>query len=546
MSYLNKHTNKQLIPPTHRLTPDQVKNDGGGYAYKVDKWTMLNRFLVIGAEGGTYYVGERKQVGRNLDNLRACLKEDGPKTVKKAVEISLEGRALKNDQAILVLALASVDKNTGTRLCAFHNLHKVCRIGTHLYQFVEFRKNFEGGWGSGAKKAISSWFTEKDANKLAYQVAKYKQREGWSARDLLRLSHPVPPTPEHEAIFSWVCGEPGTDKDENVAKRLDRFGEKAVLPKFLAACDAAQAAEDAKRIISLIQEYNLPREAIPTHFLNDKGVWEALLKNMPLTAMIRNLGKMSSIDLLTAGSEASRLVAQKLTDKEALKRGRIHPINMLMAMKVYQQGHGQKGNLTWEAVRTVVDAMDDSFYLCFDNVEPTGKPTIVALDISGSMSGFWGCQTEGILTPREITAAMAMVTMRTEKEFCTVMGFSTGFIDLGIGRRDSLSTVTKKISGLPFSSTNCSEPMLWALENKVDAEAFIIYTDNDVNAGRMHPSEALKKHRRETGRDSKMIVCATIASNCSIADPNDPHSLDIAGFDAATPVIINNFVAGRF
>lgn len=41
------------------------------------------------------------------------------------------------------------------------------------------------------------------------------------------------------------------------------------------------------------------REHIPTDLLNDRSVWAALLVKMPMTAMIRNLGKMSAVGLLT-------------------------------------------------------------------------------------------------------------------------------------------------------------------------------------------------------------------------------------------------------
>jgi 60 kDa SS-A/Ro ribonucleoprotein len=543
-NYLRKHTNKQLVPPTEQLNDKQIANDGGGFGYKIDCWKMLNRFLITGAEGGTYYVSEKKQVDRNLKNLKACLKVDGIKTVQAAVEISLAGRAPKNDQAVLVLALASVDDNIETRKAAYENLHKVCRTGTHLYQFVGFRTDFEGGWGKGARKAVGDWFVKKSADKLALQVAKYKQREGWSARDVLRLAHPVPPTPEHEAIFNWTCGEPKAPKDGEPVKHLRTFGNDAKLPAFLAACDEIATVTDVATAVRLIREHKLPREVVPTALLNEVRVWEALLEDMPMTAMVRNLGKMSAIGLISTGSAASKKVAKMLGDKEELKKSRMHPINMLMAMKTYQGGHGIKGSLSWRPSQAVLDAMQDAFYLCFGNVEPMNKPTLIGLDVSGSMGGF--CYGEsGVLTPREITAAMAMVTLRTEKEDCTIMGFSHNFVDLGIGRRDSLDTITNKISRLPFGPTNCSEPMLWALQNKVAADAFIIYTDNDVNAGRMHPSSALKKYRKETGRDSKMIVCATTATDFSIADQDDMNSLDIAGFDSATPAIICDFVSGR-
>ena len=40
----------------------QIANSAGGYAWAVDDWVRLDRFLVLGSEGGTYYIGERDLV----------------------------------------------------------------------------------------------------------------------------------------------------------------------------------------------------------------------------------------------------------------------------------------------------------------------------------------------------------------------------------------------------------------------------------------------------------------------------------------------------
>jgi len=51
-----------------RITPQrepipgstQVPNSAGGYAFPVDDWVRLDRFLILGSEGGSYYAGERE------------------------------------------------------------------------------------------------------------------------------------------------------------------------------------------------------------------------------------------------------------------------------------------------------------------------------------------------------------------------------------------------------------------------------------------------------------------------------------------------------
>ena len=56
----------------------------------------------------------------------------------------------------------------------------------------------------------------------------------------------------------------------------------------------------------MINECALPREAIPTQSLNELEVWDALLQRLPLTALVRNPGKMSAVGLVKPFSQAAR------------------------------------------------------------------------------------------------------------------------------------------------------------------------------------------------------------------------------------------------
>ena len=94
-------------------------------------------------------------------------------------------------------------------------------------------------------------------------------------------------------------------------------------------------------------------------------VWLALLEKMPMTAMIRNLGKMTSIGALDPLSDANIEVCKRLTDQALLKKARIHPFNVLLAMKTYQEGRGDKGKLTWNPIPNIVSSLDDCFYASF-------------------------------------------------------------------------------------------------------------------------------------------------------------------------------------
>ena len=141
---------------------------------------------------------------------------------------------------------------------------------------------------------------------------------------------------------------------------------------------------------------------------------------MPLTALVRNLATLTRVGVLAPGSDAARSVAARLADGEALRRARVHPVQVLSALRTYAAGRGVRGRGAWTPVAQVVDALDAAFYLAFRAVEPTRKRVMLALDVSGSMmANVMGL--EG-LSCREASAAMALVTAATERGCWTWSG----------------------------------------------------------------------------------------------------------------------------
>ena len=166
---------------------NQVPNSGGGYSWAVDDWVRLDRFLILGSEGGTYYIKESALTRENAEAVARCIAEDGERTVARIVEVSEAGRAPKNDPAIFALALCAALGDPATKRAAFDALPRVCRTGTHLFHFAQFVDGLRG-WGRGLREAVAAWYAMPPA-KLALQAIKYQQRDGWAHRDLLRLAH---------------------------------------------------------------------------------------------------------------------------------------------------------------------------------------------------------------------------------------------------------------------------------------------------------------------------------------------------------------------
>jgi 60 kDa SS-A/Ro ribonucleoprotein len=524
-----KYLARELVRPVPQGEPldeRQVKNSAGGYVYSVGDWGRLQRFLVIGAEGGTYYASQRKLVKQNLDGLRSCLREDGLRVVREAAAVSEAGRALKNGPAILALAMASVHQDAAVRRAAFEAVPQVCRIGTHLFEFVSDREALGAGWGRGMRAAVARWFLRREPGQLAFQLAKYQQREGWAMRDLLRLAHPLAPDAERNAMLRWAVK--GELSDEAGA--------------FLAAVEQAKTASK-RELVGLIGEHRLPRECVPTEHLTDPDVWAALLPHMGLEALVRNLGNLSKCGLLSPLSVGERAVADRLADEAQIRRSRLHPVRILVGLLTYQSGHGQRGKGTWPVSPRAVEALDGAFYKAFKNVEPSGKRIMMACDVSGSMNAPNLMGVPG-LTPMVVGAAMAMVTVKTEPNVFLV-AFSHQLTPTDLGRCNRLDEVVRTLSRIPMGGTDCALPMLAAAQNKIPVDTFAMYTDNESWAGRVHVPEALKQYRKQEGIDARFVVAAMTATEYSVVDPADPGSLAIVGFDIEAPALMSDFAAGR-
>jgi len=475
------------------------------------------------------------------------------------------------DQALFVLAMCAKLGDEKTAGAAYQALPRVARTGMFLFQFCEYVKAFGGLGGNGFKRAIARWYNGKSAKDLCFQVLKYQQREGWSHRDLLRLSHAEPATDKHVALFDWIAKgwhvEDGSKDAEACAKEVlechsEMADEKDHPLRLLIGFEMAKRATSVDEVVRLIEDYRLPHECVPTKWKSQPEVKMALLPWMPPHTLIRNLGSLTAVGLVTNTSEATAHIIKVLTDQDRLAKARLHPMTILMAMQTYDRGHGDKGKLNWHPAGRVVDAIDKAFYLAFKSVRPTGKRLCLALDVSGSMrSPVTGARQ---LSCRAAAGAMALVTANVEPLY-EMVAFTTGgpgFVPMRqtrswggttmsgiqpitISPRMRMDTVVKELDRSDFGGTDCALPMLWAMKAGIEIDAFIIYTDNESWAGDIHPSQALKQYRDKMGIDAKLIAVALGADRYSVADPSNANMMDVVGMDTATPNIISDFISGE-
>lgn len=545
----------KTTPQNEQADPRQVPNSAGGFGFKVTGDARLHRFLTLGTEGGTYYASEKQITKSNADVVLDWAKNRTTDLVAKVVEVSVAGRAPRNNAALFALAAASSLGNDAGRKEALSALPAVARIGTHLFIWAGYVEQFRG-WGRGLRGAVADWYMLKDPDQLAYQLTKYRQREGWTHGNLIMLAHPgfhgkiKSASPAQRALFDFARGRPAGDNLPSIAQ--------AYLEGLGIDRSTASTKDKTAAYCRLINRHpDLPWEALPDSAVTQPDVWAELIAHgLPQTALMRQLPRLTTLGVLSQLGVAANVVAAQLADPELLKRGRVHPIAVLLAQKTYASGHSVRGSSSWQPVPKIVDALDAAFYAAYGAVEPAGKRTMVALDVSGSM----GSPVGGLpLTCREGAVALALVTANTEQHVLITgftaggrsgfstrwsAGYGTAITPLAISPRQRLDDAVRTVANLPFGDTDCSLPLTWAQANKAAIDTFLVVTDNETWAGSVHPHQALESYRQATGIPARLAVAAMTATEFSIADPDDSATLDVSGFDSAVPTLLADFSRG--
>jgi 60 kDa SS-A/Ro ribonucleoprotein len=478
----------------------------------------------------------------NVTFLNEMIAKNEAVVLATIIDVSLNGRAYKQNAVLFALASVIVHGTNKQAVKAVFN--SIVRTGFQLITVVNYLNKL-GGWGRAKREIVAAWF-EQDADKIAYQAIKYRQRDGWTLRDVMRKSHPKN---TDTSVADFILGRQHAEIDD--VRAIHGFKQ-------------IQRATSVSEVHDALREYTmLPWETIPTQFLKDVSVWKRLFANGQLRgqALIRSITRLARIgafkDMRFAASYAGQL-----TNAALIEQTRLHPINYLNASVVYQNGQKKRVKdkygyesiqlvKDWETESVIVDALDKGFHMAFKSVVPANKRTMLALDVSGSMS----CDAMGLdLSCAQVSGAVAMTIARTEPMHI-IRGFTssgrdfwsgtTELTDLGISANTSLSAAMDKVRQRNFGSTDCALPMVWALENKVEVDTFVVLTDNETYAGKIHPFQALKNYRRKMNIDARLAVLAVSGSEFSIADSSDSGMMDFVGFDSNAPRALADFSAGR-
>ena len=473
---------RNAVPQWFRLDPDQIQGAAGGFVWQISDQEQVIRYLVIGSEGGNFYQTPQ-QVSSKCAScvLRMTRTPDNFKWLIETIrDVSISGRAAKQESALLALATAIVFAPTpADKTQALNAVNDCVRILTHMYMLIGYIKIFSkaghpaltqhasasasasasaptppvvtgSGIGRGIRRVFGEYFYSRTGIEIANLITKYQNREGWNIKDVLTLIHIDPKRMKDDGgrlvidhVFKTkeefepilATAPPTAERVKQLLNAIKEIHTIILRPAASATASAAQATTQSEldRIIHLINTVGLCREQLPSQLFKHKKVWEALLhskgangkgKGMPLTALIRNLGKLTTSEIgiiapfstipIQSLTPTVKHICDRITDAADIKRTRIHPYTILVAMMTYKKGHGDKGGMMWSHNIHILEALDKAFKLAFQNITPTGKRIKIALDVSGSMSSAF-CTGSPVVNCATASVAMMMMTLWTER-----------------------------------------------------------------------------------------------------------------------------------
>lgn len=523
----------KATPQTEKVPgrADQVTNNAGGKVFAISPADRLDRFLVLGSNSGTFYATARDLTEDNARFILDDLGNRGRAVVDQIVAMSVAGRAPKNSPALFALALAAsygAEAEAGVRQYALSKLPQVARTASMLFEFLAYLDNHRG-WGRAVRDAVAAWYLDKDADKLAYQTVKYRNRSGYTHRRVLDKAHVAGAEDAHADVLRWA-----------------RYGKaREGVPAVIRQFREVQAHPERATAVITAEGCQLSWEMLPNEALSDPTVWRALIEadRLPITALLRQLTRLTKLGVLD-DRNTKRTVADRLTDADRLRRGRVHPASVLVALRTYAAGGG--------AMSTIIDALDDAYIAAFDGLPQFDARVMHAIDVSGSMhrTPFNG----GVLTAAEAAAALVCTGLKQCPD-AEVVAFTSGahqrfggpshvekFSGLSARQRIDDAVRTLREAHWDGSRTDAAVPILHALSEGIEVDAFVVYTDNETWCGKTHPFQALRKYREATGIDAKLVVVAVTSTGFTIADPTDPGMLDVVGFDTSVPQVLADFI----
>lgn len=503
--------NKNLFQTVRGLfTPKaDTVNEAGGKAYKLTPKHALAQFAATGCFSQTFYT----DAGEQLDQVIALTAELDPEFIAKTAVYAREKGFMKDMPALLVAVLSTNDKALFEKV-----FPRVIDNGKMLRNFVQIMRSGAVGrksLGSLPKRMVRQWFDARRAETI------FKQSIGASPSfaDILKMIHPKPLEAEKEALYGWFIGRNvDADRLPEIVRNFERFK----------AGDSAEVPQVPFQMLT----------ALPI----STREWSEIARNAAWQMTRMNLNTFQRHGVFN-DAEMVKIVADRLRDREAIKRAKVFPYQLLTA---YMTASNNR-----EIPRAITEALQDAMEIATENVPEINGKVYVFPDISGSMqSSVTGYRKGATSAVRclDVAALVAAAILR-KNPTAEVIPFSDDVVETQLNPRDSVMTNAQKLACLPSGGTNCSAPLRRLNKHKSHADLLVYVSDNeswmDSNRKWNSGTETMKQWNefRERNPNAK-LVCIDIQPYAHTQAQERADILNVGGFSDHVFTLVSEFANG--
>lgn len=454
---MNKNLNSALQEGSFAVATAS-NNRAGAPTYHRSLKEQVICVLTTGTTGSTYYVSG-KEICQEAIGVLLRARLGCPEFLARAL---VYARTKGLMRSVPVLGLVVLSGGAGVCKSLFERVFdQVILTPDDLREFVLISKSGKipgrKGLGGIARIAVRKFMP----GLSEYHVVKYgsANSDGVTLRDILRMTHPVPPTSIVAERFAWLV---------NGRKAL---GNDPSLNPQIRSLEALKFAPTEATQIALIREGRLPFEVVvPSLKATTPAVWEELLHQAPYFNLLRILNALTKHEVFKS-EENVRYAVQRLTDPRAIERSKVLPFRFFDAWKAYTANNDSDAR--------IADALRQALETSFVNMPTLGDRVVaIGTDVSGSMDS---CISEKS-SARFIDIAgifTGALMKRIEGRAIPLLFDTEVHTSHGLSSRDDLMVIAEKIASYRGGGTAVSAPIQHLLDRKIKTDVFVGITDNE-------------------------------------------------------------------
>lgn len=482
-------------------------NEAGGKAYAFNAKHALAQYAVTGCLNGTFYASANTQLERTLEFACAV----NPAFAAKVAVYSRERGSMKDMPALLCAALSVLDASH--LKAAFP---RACNDGRTVRNFVQILRSGAVGrksLGTVPKKLVQRWLESRTDEQLFRATVGQNPSLG----DVVKMVHPRPTTPSRAALYAWMIGRPH---------------DAAVLPECVKAFEAFKRGESR-------EVPDVPFQMLTASELGKEG-WTAIARQASWTTTRMNLNTFARHGVFE-DSSVTRRIADRLRDPALVRKAKVFPYQLMVAYTQADTG----------VPTEVREALHDAMEIAIENVPSIPGRLVVCPDISGSMQTPVTGTRKGATTVVTCLNVAALVTaaLLRKNPKTRILPFADNVVPVQLEVRDSVMTNAKTLASLPSGGTNCSAPLRYLNENRMQADLVVVVSDNmswmdHHGGGRSTASMAEWATFRRRNPDAR-LACLDIQPSSSTQVQEREDILNIGGFSDAVFEILATFAQGE-